>query len=232
MRKRKPRRRPGHSRSAAARALVLLLSVAMAVVLIDHQMRPVMEAVSSHEVKVFAYRIMNDAMLRELDGETVRYDDLVRVTHNADGGVSSIQTNMATVNRLKAQVTQSIVSELEQKHNHSMLLPVGTLVGNQFTAGRGPKIEFKVLPTGYVQTEVYNQFISAGINQTLHQVMLKTSVQMTAVAPGFRVDTESVTNFCIAETVIVGHIPEAYTQINGDQAPVISKINDYTAETP
>ena len=91
-------------------------------------------------------------------------------------------------------------------------------------------MEFKVLPVGYVQTEIYNSFQSAGINQTLHQIMLKVTATVSAVIPAYTVTTDVTTNLCIAQTIIVGKVPTAYTDINGEQSDLIGQINDYAAE--
>ena len=67
-------------------------------------------------------------------------------------------------------------------------------MGGQILSGRGPEVEFRVIPAGYVHTEIYNQFQSAGINQTLHQIMLKVDATVSAVMPIYTVTTEVTTN--------------------------------------
>jgi len=190
-------------------------------------MRPVVESIAAHQVHVFSARTVNEAILAELSREGVYYGNIVNVSRNAQGDVASIQSDMREINRLKANVANTVARELEMLGATTMRIPLGTLLGNEVTSGRGPAVEIKVYPTGYVQTELYSQFTSAGINQTLHQIILGTSVQMMAVIPGYRIECETTTNYMIAQTVIVGNIPESFTQINGDQAPLISKINDY-----
>ena len=210
---------------------LLLAGIALlaGIVLLDARMRPVIENMAAYQAKVFTSKIMNEAMLAQLEKSGVQYDDIIHVVQKNDGELSSIQTDMVEVNRLKTEMTKAVVEKLEDRDSQSVQVPIGSLMGVQLTSGRGPKIEIRVIPVGYAHTELYNNFISAGINQTLHQIMIKTSVKTTVIVPGYTVQTETVTNFCIAETVIVGSVPEAFTQIDGDNRSTISKINDYAA---
>lgn len=191
--------------------------------LIESQLRPVVEGVAAYQAKVFATRMVNDAVLAELAREGVGYSDFVLLSRNNNGDITSIQSDMVEINRLKAQVTDAVLRELEGMEASSIQIPLGTLMGNELTSGRGPMVELKVYPAGYVQTDIYSRFTDAGINQTHHQIMLGASVQMQAVIPGYSIRCEVTTSYCIAQTVIVGNIPDAYVQL-GDGAPLISKI--------
>lgn len=230
VKRRKYHHRASRGHSGGVTIILIGLAIILVIVLLDMRMRPVIESVAAYQAKVFASRTINDAMIDELEDSGVSYDELVKVTQSSDGVVTSIQTDMVGVNRLKSRMTKTIVQQLENREKQLVRVPLGTLIGNQITSGRGPAVEIEVIPTGYVVTEVYNQFTSAGINQTLHQIMLKTSVRMIAILPGYSVETETVSNFCVAETVIVGSIPEGFTQIDGDQSSTISKLNDYRAK--
>lgn len=211
--------------------MVLLFGVLLALlaVFVDSRIRPIVKSMAEYHVKVFAAQVINTALIAELEQAGISYDELVHVSSKADGAVSSIQADVVGINALKARMSAAVLGELEGHREYSLQVPLGTLLGNEFLSGRGPLVEIKIIPDGYLQSEVTNQFISAGINQTLHQILLQNTVQLVAIMPGYRVRTETTCSFLIAETVIVGEIPEAYTQIAGDGAPLISKINDYAA---
>jgi len=210
------------------KGLVVLVLLIVLAVFVHGRLRPVVEDMAAYQAKVYAAKVTNKAMLEELEQSGIAYDDLVLITQNQDGLVTSIQSDVVAINRLKANMTQSIITELENMGQQSIYLPLGTLIGNEWFSGRGPSVEIRVIPSGYVQSEIYNSFISAGINQTHHQVMLRTTVQMVAVLPGYNIKVESTTNFCVAETVIIGTIPDTVIQFGGDDAPVIAKIGDDT----
>ena len=218
------KKRPARSR--AARLLALLLGVGTLLALIYTQLRPAVENAAAYQVRLFAARILNAAILEQLGGENIAYGDLIRLSRNSSGEIVAIESDMVRINRLKADVTQYVIGALEDMGTASLMIPLGTLLGNEITSGRGPLVEIRVYPVGYVQTELYSHFTEAGINQTLHQIMLGTSVRMRAIIPGYSIQADISASYGIAETVIVGNIPEAYTRINLGSAPVIAQIGN------
>jgi sporulation protein YunB len=219
------KKRSSRWHTGRGRVWFFLLLLTLLLVLTAIQLRPVVEGVAAYQTKVFATKTINDAILAELAREGVEYEDMVRLSYNSSGDITSIQSNMMEINRLKAQITKAVLETLENMGSASIWVPLGTLLGNEFTSGRGPMVEIKIYPTGYVQTEIYSQFTSAGINQTNHQIFLGTSIQMMAAIPGYRIKCETSTSFLIAQTVIVGNIPDTYIQL-GESSPFISKLKD------
>ena len=201
--------------------LIILLLLA------DSLIRPIVQDIASHHAKLFAMKYINDAMMEELGRENISYGDMVTLTWKDTGEVGAIQSNMMTINYLKTHLTERIISELERKGGDSFKIPAGTLLGNQFTSGRGPLVEIKAIPVGFVQTSIKSQFVSAGINQTLHQIMLEAKIEIAVVIPGYTIKTEVLTSYCLAETVIVGSIPGSYAEINLGESPLIARIGDY-----
>ena len=75
----------------------------------------------------------------------------------------------------------------------------------------GPELKVGVLPMGAVSAEYFTEFYAAGINQTRHEIRLVVDVYVSVLLPGFSTVTK-VTNRCaVAETVIVGSVPDTYT---------------------
>lgn len=216
-------RREASRKNRVLWALFLITAVALAAaVWIDMSMRPVIENIVAYQARIQAARLVNEAVLEQLERGGADYDRLVRLTRSGDGEVMSIEADMMQINRLKSLMSASVVARLTSEANREFSVPAGTLMGNHFTSGRGPMVVIKTVPTGYVQSEIYNKFSSAGINQTLHQIMLDVNVQTLAVLPGYSVKTETVTNICIAETIIVGKIPQGYASIGGEPATYFS----------
>jgi hypothetical protein len=67
--------------------------------------------------------------------------------------------------------------------------------------------------TGSAQTHFVNEFSSAGINQTRHQIFLKTTVTLLVVFPTTTVTTAYTMTMLVAETIIVGKVPLAYGEM-------------------
>ena len=56
-------------------------------------------------------------------------------------------------------------------------------------------------------------FESAGINQTLHRIMLKVTTTVYLVSSWHSTSVEIASSYLIAETVLVGSVPNVYANI-------------------
>ena len=92
-----------------------------------------------------------------------------------------------------------------------LVIPVGTLTGSALLAGRGPGFTVRMQTTGSCSARFENQFSHAGINQTTHSIILYVDVSMSILLPGFRTGTDVSNSFSVAETIIVGDVPDTYT---------------------
>ena len=192
------------------RIFCTLLGVFVSLLLLDRQIRPYIQNISAYQAKIYATKVINDAIYRELAGDSVRYQDLVLLTQNSAGEITSLQTDMLAMNRLRGRATDAVLREIASMQEQEIYLSLGTLSGVQMLSGRGPDLSLRVQPTGSLRTEIENRFDSAGINQTRHQVMLKMDMTVFALIPGYSTSTEVHTEYCLAETVIVGTVPQMY----------------------
>ena len=74
-----------------------------------------------------------------------------------------------------------------------------------------------------------NEFREAGINQVIHRIVFNIETSGRLVMLG-KTDGLSVTaSAVVAETVIVGVLPEALTNVIGSPSELAGIINDYGA---
>ena len=120
---------------------------------------------------------------------------------------------MAAVNRFQTRISQGIVEELDNSVISELRIPIGSAIGGELFSGRGPKVTVKILSVTYIRTKLENTFVDAGINQTRHKIMLDVSVDVEVFVPGYRDVIETVeTRVEVAETIIVGRVPNVYTE--------------------
>lgn len=196
--------------STGQKVLLFLIGLLVSIVLADIRLRPYIQSISSNQAKIYGTRVINDAIYAELAKDNVRYDNLVTLTQNAQGEITSLQTDMVALGRLRSRVTDSVLQEIDEMGKQDIYLSLGTLSGAQLLSGRGPDINLKVVPSGYMTSEIKNRFDSAGINQTRHQIMLCIDMRVLAIIPGYTVATEIHTEYCLAETVIIGTVPDTF----------------------
>lgn len=224
-------RRGQKSKKRRLRLKCLLLAALLiaAVLGADAQLRPAITAAAGSQANLYATQAIQEAVFREVEALELGYGDLVRLTYSDQGTVTSLQTDMLAMSKLQSSVTSSVIESVLRFSSQRITLPAGTLTGNPFLSGWGPEVEVRLIPAGFVQTQVKNVFDSAGINQTRHQILLNVRLDIQAVLPGYAISTQVDTDICLAETVIVGLVPGAYTWVSDGTDPLVGMIQDYGA---
>lgn len=219
--------RSWHSQASRIRIFVIMFILFGIFVAIDAQIRPMIKSMAAYQAKVYATRVINEAIGSQLTGNAVSYDSLVKVTTDNNGRVTSVQTDMVRLNLLKAAMTDAASQQLALLQSQTIRIPIGTLLGWQVLSGRGPKIEFKIVPAGFVQSQLNHRFDSAGINQTRHQIVMQLNANIIAILPGYTAASEISSSLILAETVIVGVSPESFTQVLTKSNDTAGLIADY-----
>lgn len=178
--------------------------------LFDHTMRPVIIQMAQYRCRVISIAAMNEAVLEEMETLGEENRDLLTMEKTPDGCVSAIVVDSAAMNQMKAQLTAAAARRLSELPKQKIRIPLGTLLGWQLFAGRGPDITMQVVPTSYVQSTVVDSLDAAGINQTQYRVSLHFSVEMSAVLPGYPSSVTVENEVCIAKALIVGKVPQFY----------------------
>lgn len=219
------------TRRGVGKALIFLgLLIVVTAFLVDMRVRPVIQAVSSYQSKIVATRVLNEAVNEELLAGGYVYSDLVRLTTDKSGEVRAIESDMATINRLKTGATDRVNAALGALEMTDIPIALGTLSGMQMLYGRGPLVHVRVSPKGYIGAQLLSEFTEAGINQTLHRIILEMTVNVAAIIPGYTTSVEVTTNYTVAETVIVGVVPDGYTYVITGDKDLLGDINDYNAQ--
>lgn len=201
-------------RFGVGKILVVLLLLGAALWAMESHLEPIFVSLTEHEAKQAAVASINQTVEEELSREGVSYDNLVTVERSTSGQVLSITTDVAQVNRLKAELSAAIQEKLSGQHV-TVGVPIGTLLGSEWLHGRGPEIPLVVTLAGNVQADLKSSFTSAGINQTRHQIYLEVQTGIYSFLPGMNSTTDLTTSIAVAETVIVGEVPQFVTGIPG-----------------
>lgn len=212
--------------------ILIIVFTLVVVISIDLYIRPTVNKATSYQAKIIATELLSETTYQVLESMEIEYGSIVNITKNQSNEITAIETNMNTINKLKAKLTSDITKNLNNIKSKNYNISLGTLIGNDFLMGRGPDITFKIEPVGYLQTELISQFTSVGINQTQHQILLNMTVDMSTIIPFHNSDTVVNTKIIIAETIIVGDVPQYYTNVISDDKNLISDINDYNMDVP
>lgn len=186
----------------------LLLALTVAVVL---HMKPVVVDLATARTSNAVNRIVVAAVNDAVDSGRIDYEQLVDFDKDADGHVTALRSNMAAFNRLQASIADDILQRMAEVSSTDLAIPIGTLTGSPLLAGRGPCLRVRMQSVGTATARFDNQFSSAGINQTRHRIILDVDVHVSILLPGLTTYTKVSNEISVAETVIVGGVPDTYT---------------------
>lgn len=197
--------------AALTLALLALVLTAMS------QLRPVLTSLATARVANTVTRIVTAAVNETVYAGDVDYDSLIVLDKDTEGRVVAVKSNMAEFNRLQSAVLVRILERMADVDTRELSIPAGTLTGSPLLAGRGPAIKVRMQSVGSPGARFENEFTSAGINQTRHRILLVVDVSVGILLPGFSTATRVSSEFTVAETVIVGSVPESYTYFHSDR---------------
>lgn len=194
--------------------LTFIVLISAFILMLDSAFRPVIKSITTNQARMKSVEVINRAISEELNKNAVSYNDLVTIDRDSSGKVLAITTQMVRMNQLKSAVIADVQKELGDDSHIDMGVPLGTLLGNDLVHGRGPNIPLRLTLSGSVSAEFKSTFESAGINQTKHQILLYIHTSIYSYIPGFDTTTEVQTSIPVAETIIIGEVPQVVANIN------------------
>jgi len=194
------------------------------------KMQPVIIRYAESNAETIMLNSANEAVVHILESNDISYNDIVNLTTNESGYVTSLEIDIYEINYLKSHISNEIPKIVEQKEFYDIGIPVGTFFGNTYTAGLGPKLKFNMQLTTTAFVDFRHEFKSAGINQVLHLVMVDIKIIGSLIISGYNKSIKTETSAIAAQTVIVGNTPEAFTSvIESENDNTGGLLNDYGA---
>lgn len=198
------------------RMIIILLVVAIAgLILFRVKYSTSIRKLAQTQVINTTSDLINDAIDRQIEDGKIQYDRMVYFEKDLDGRITALKTNMSEVNRLKTDILNIINDEILSLSTEGLGIPAGSLIFPEFLAGRGPEIPIEILSIRNSDASFTSHFSEAGINQTLQQINMHVSVDVTVLVLG-QTDSFTVTSqVIVAETIIVGDVPDTYLKTGG-----------------
>lgn len=211
--------------------VLIAIGLSTCLILTDGYLRPIIKKYSINKAELLVNELINRAVYSVLEQNQISYNEIVKLSLSSDNVVTSIETDTLKINLMKTKIISEIQRVFNENQQINISIPVGTLTGNDYLIGRGPSISFVIKMSSAVLSELTSEFIEAGINQTIHRIMLNVTAKIYLVMPWFKTNTEVKNNFSLAETVIVGRVPDAFTYvIESSDNELAGYLFDYGAE--
>lgn len=209
-------RRKKHRQRFAAFCMIMILFLIVCIALTEMRIRPVLSAVAESRAKNIATEAVNDAVWQVLCEKDVQYESLVSLTKDENDKVTAISVDSVKLNTICAEIRRLITDYFKRLSEIQIGIPIGSLTGVDMLAGRGPSIHIGITLSGSAVTTIENDFQTAGINQTRHQMILTVNTKVYVIMQSGNFATEISNSIVVAETVIVGDVPEIYSDGSDD----------------
>lgn len=189
---------------------------------IINAINPIIDTQCVNQAKNIATIITNEQS--SIVMEKYKYEDLATVIKDDNGKIQMVKLNIIPVNEIISDVAIRVQNELNNVETADMGIRLGSFSGSKLLSYFGPKINIKISCIGNVETDLKSEFKSVGINQTLHQVYLDIDCEVMILTP-YNTKNEKIKNqILIAESIIVGEIPNTYYNLDGVDSSSAMKI--------
>ncbi|MCT4593385.1 MAG: sporulation protein YunB [Anaeromicrobium sp.] len=196
--------------------LIFLFSI-YGFIFIDKKVKPAFLTIATVKAREIATRAINQSVNEKIN-EHIKYEDLIFIRTDINGNITMMQANTVMMNQVASEVALSIQDNIKKIKTSSVSVPLGTVFKSQLLAKYGPKITINVTPIGMSSVTFKTEFEESGINQTRHKIYLVVTTQVRIIVP-FSSQAASVqSEIPIAETVILGKVPETYMKVPKDEA--------------
>ncbi|MDR0890280.1 MAG: sporulation protein YunB [Oscillospiraceae bacterium] len=195
-------------------AIVIIVSVTL---LYRTRVAPLVDEIAAIMVDNQASNAINDAIQEEIEAGDIAYERMIVLETDAAGNVTAMRSNIGEINRLKTMIVNRVGDKVAEMSVDDIEIPFGNVFLPELFSGRGPKISVSIVAARASDASFRNEFVAAGINQTLHRIVIDVNVTITYLSfTGSR--TISVTSSAVAaETIIVGQVPDTYVNVDGIQ---------------
>ncbi len=211
------KRKNGLRRILGKSSIFIGIVIMILTIIFDIWFRPVIERMFEYRCKLIADRAVSSAITEHLETTDEDYSDIVTFVYDENGQIGALRTNPPKINSMKAAIMERVNTSLSSVKAEKVGITLGTLSGVSYLYGVGDEIMFTVKPVGVARSTLYSKFESSGINQTMHSVILQIDTEVSPLIPGVTDTFMVTTEFIVAQTVIVGEVPNSFSNIILDE---------------
>ena len=126
------------------------------------------------------------------------------------GNIKFIGANIITINEITSDIAINIQKSLNNHEDTKIKISLGSFTGSKLLSSIGPNIPIGLSSVGKVNTDVKSEFVSQGINQTIHRVYLQIDCNVDILTPYENIGPSVSNQVLLLENLMVGEIPENY----------------------
>ena len=192
---------------------VTILIFSLIITLLYFRVRPIIITAAKSNAETIMLNASSRAMQNILQNDNITYNGISRITRQDNGQITGIEIDIRQINLLKNSLSSEVSKIIAQKEFYNVIIPFGTLTSTEYLNGFGPRIKFPMQFTSTVIVDYKSNFISAGINQVLHQILITIRLNGNLLILGNTENFSVSTTEIAAQTVIVGVTPDTFTSV-------------------
>ena len=154
-------------------------------------------------------KTVNDSINEVIGKGVYGFDYFITLEKDGEGNVTAISSDMAHINTLSTEILNSVIESTDNgiiKIN----IPAGNLSGLNLLLNKGPDIQVDIIMLTSSRVDFRNEMVSCGINQAKYQLVLEVTVDIDILVPWGTESATTVTEVIVADTVIIGKVPNTY----------------------
>lgn len=220
-RKRRPGKRGSCGGKRKARRLVLVPLVTAVVlfsaifVYLQAVIDPNIEDISRMRAEVLVTRTINRALSELFQEQTVE-EDLFLLKKDENGKTELVQANSIAINILLTQLALNLQEAFRTMDEEPLQVPLGALMGSKMLSQTGPCADVVIKPVSVISTDFRTEFDSKAINQTKYKIYIVLKCRVKVMAPFSSRAFDTSSKILLAETVILGDVPDSFVQVPKD----------------
>lgn len=177
---------------------------------IDKNIAPTVIAIAEIRARSVTSEAINDTIKNKIKRD-INYNDLIFVKYDNEGKVTLMQANTILMNSIASEVALEVQEQLREISKSNIKVPLSNAFDTRLITL--PSISVQIIPQGSVAVDFATEFESSGINQTRHRIYIIVVTDIRIIVPLVSENIRIATNIPIAETIIVGDVPEQYINV-------------------
>lgn len=196
---------------------VLCVAAVCLFVWVNIKIRPFMVSVAKGYAENIVSNTLNDITDDVMKNEKYTFVDILK---DGNGQIAAVTMNSAETNLFITKISIGLKNKIADMDEAEVKIPMGNFLPYPFLAGLGPKVTVRFLILANSSVSPKEEFRAEGINQTLYTLSFRVETRVGIYIPTMHTTVE-VENFVpIAQTLIVGGVPESYTNVEGLEGTV------------
>ena len=179
------RRKPYIRKLCLALAMLAAVGIVWLIISVNNRMRPALANLAETRINSIATEAMNQAITESLNSGS-DYDCLITSYDNGEK-VYMLQADARRMNLLASECCAAAQKRIAEVGEQGVSLPLGTVSGITYLTGRGPR--------------------------SLYRVNLRLTASIRLIMPGISRSIKVSSEAAIAESIIVGEVPQVYTNV-------------------